>query len=152
MKYKQSQFGWVIIILFTLLVAFLCLAYALQWGDNPLPFTPFLVLSSFLVVLGFMLHKLTVEVNGATLKLSYGIGQISFKYDIDELEETEIIKVPWYYGIGIRITPKGMLYSIHGWKALQVNFTSKGKSKRVMVGTAEPEQLKKVLEHNCKKS
>ena len=98
-----------------------------------------------------MLYKLTVEVKGTTLRLSYGIGLISLKFNIDELEETEIIRVPWYYGVGIRITPKGMLYSIHGWKALQINFKSKGKSKRVMVGTAEPELLKKVLEHNCKK-
>ena len=151
MKYKQSQFGWVVIILFALLVAFLCLAYAFQWGGNPLPFIPFLALSSILVILGLMLYKLTVEVKGTTLRLSYGIGLISLKFNIDELEETEIIRVPWYYGVGIRITPKGMLYSIHGWKALQINFKSKGKSKRVMVGTAEPELLKKVLEHNCKK-
>lgn len=151
MKYKQSQFGWVVIILFTLLVAFLCLAYAFQWGNNPLSFIPFLTLSSIPVILGLMLYKLTVEVKGTTLRLSYGIGLISLKFEIDELEETEIIRVPWYYGIGIRITPKGMLYSIHGWKALRINFKSKGKSKRVMVGTAEPELLKKLLEHNCKK-
>lgn len=151
MKYKQSQFGWVVIILFTLLVAFLCLAYAFQWGNNPLSFIPFLTLSSIPVILGLMLYKLTVEVKGTTLRLSYGIGLISLKFEIDELEETEIIRVPWYYGIGIRITPKGMLYSIHGWKALRIKYKSKGKSKRVMVGTAEPELLKKLLEHNCKK-
>lgn len=151
MKYKQSQFGWVVIILFTLLVAFLCLAYAFQWGNNPLSFIPFLTLSSIPVILGLMLYKLTVEVKGTTLRLSYGIGLISLKFEIDELEETEIIRVPWYYGIGIRITPKGMLYSINGWKALRIKYKSKGKSKRVMVGTAEPELLKKLLEHNCKK-
>ena len=151
MKYKQSQFGWVVIILFTLLVAFLCLAYAFQWGNNPLSFIPFLTLSSIPVILGLMLYKLTVEVKGTTLRLSYGIGLISLKFEIDELEETENIRVPWYYGIGIRITPKGMLYSIHGWKALRIKYKSKGKSKRVMVGTAEPELLKKLLEHNCKK-
>jgi hypothetical protein len=151
MKYKQSQFGWVVILLFTLMVAFLCLAYAFQWGNNPLSFIPFLTLSSIPVILGLMLYKLTVEVKGTTLRLSYGIGLISLKFEIDELEETEIIRVPWYYGIGIRITPKGMLYSINGWKALRIKYKSKGESKRVMVGTAEPELLKKLLEHNCKK-
>lgn len=149
MKYKQSQFGWVIILLFILLVVFLCLAYALQWGNNPLTFTPFLVLSSFLVVLGFMLYKLTVEVKGSTLRLAYGIGLINFKFEIDQLEETEIIRVPWYYGIGIRITPNGMLYSIHGWDAVRISYKSKGKKKTVMVGSTEPEKLKRVLETNC---
>jgi hypothetical protein len=133
------------------MVAFLCLAYAFQWGNNPLSFIPFLTLSSIPVILGLMLYKLTVEVKGTTLRLSYGIGLISLKFEIDELEETEIIRVPWYYGIGIRITPKGMLYSINGWKALRIKYKSKGESKRVMVGTAEPELLKKLLEHNCKK-
>jgi len=151
MKYEKSQLGWVVIVLFALVIVFLCLAYALQWGDNPLPFIPFLGLSSVLVLLGFMLYKLTVEVTGSTLRLTYGFGLINLNFEIDELEETEIIRVPWYYGIGIRITPKGMLYSIHGWKALRIKYKSKGKSKTVMVGTAEPEQLKQALEDNWKK-
>ena len=92
MKYKQSQFGWVVIILFTLLVAFLCLAYAFQWGNNPLSFIPFLTLSSIPVILGLMLYKLTVEVKGTTLRLSYGIGLISLKFEIDEDRKSKVQK------------------------------------------------------------
>lgn len=151
MQYKQSQFGWIVISLFTILVVFLSLAYAFQWGGNPLPFNVFLLMITVLIILVLLLYKLTVQVNSATLRLTYGIGLINLTFEIEELEETKVIQVPWYYGVGIRITPKGMLYSIHGLKVLQLKYNSKGKSKSLMVGTAEPELLKKVLEHNCNK-
>ncbi len=151
MKYKKSQIGWIAIMIFAPVIIFLYLAYANQWGNNPLPFVPFLVLAVLFVVICFMFYKLTVELDESTLKLTYGIGLIRIKFKIDELVRIEIIRTPWYYGLGIRITPKGMLYNIQGSKAVNIEYTSNGKSKSVMVGTPEPEQLKKALEDNWKK-
>ena len=99
-----------------------------------------------------MFYKLTVELSDSTLKLTYGIGLIRIKFKIDELLQTNIIRTPWYYGLGIRITPKGMLYNIQGLKAIKIDYTSSGKRKSVMIGTPEPDQLKKALEYNWKKA
>jgi len=151
MKYKKSQIGWVVILIFAPLIIFLYLAYVNHWGNNPLPFVPFLVLALLFGVIVAMFYKLTVELSGSTLKLVYGIGLIKIKFEINELERTEIIKIPCYYGLGIRITPKGMLYNIQGSKAVNILYTSNGKRKSIMVGSPEPEQLKKALENNWNK-
>ncbi|MEM1135923.1 MAG: hypothetical protein AAGI07_08780, partial [Bacteroidota bacterium] len=75
--------------------------------------------------------------------------RISFK--IDRLEQAQIIKTPWYYGLGIRMTPEGMLYNIQGPKAVKIRYLSNGRNKSVMIGTLEPEKLNKVLETHFKK-
>jgi len=98
-----------------------------------------------------MFYKLSVELQGTKLRLIYGIGLIRFKFNIDQLECSEIITTPWYYGLGIRITPKGMLYNIHGSKAVRIEYITNGKRESVMIGTPEPEQLKNSLEQNVRK-
>ena len=79
------------------------------------------------------------------VRLKYGIGLISLKFKMDEVESLESIKTPWYYGLGIRITPKGILYNIQGLKAVRIHYLKDGKSKKVMIGTDEPEELMKAL-------
>lgn len=148
MKYKKSQIGWVVAGTFAPIILFLIIAYANQWGNNPLPLIPFLVVTGILVVIGSLFYKLTVELDGSILKLTYGIGLIEIRFKIDNLIETRIVKTPWYYGLGIRVTPKGMLYNIQGSKAVKIKYVSNGRSKSVMVGSPEPERLKQVLEDN----
>lgn len=125
---------------------YLILSYMFQWGSHPMPFVPTLLLVMLFVVVCLLFYKLIVEVDGRTLRLIYGIGLIRIKYKIDELERVEIIKTPWYYGLGIRITPKGMLYNIQGLKAVRIKYLRDGKRESVMVGSAEPEELMEALE------
>jgi hypothetical protein len=139
-----------LVLIFATAILYLYLAYANQWGNNPLPFAPFLLLSILCFVICLLFYKQTVEIDGSTLKLIYGIGLIKLKFKIDQLERTEIIKTPWYYGLGIRITPKGMLYNINGSKAVKIEYRSNGKNKSIMVGTADPEQLKRALDKTFK--
>jgi len=126
----------------------LYLVYANQWGNNPLPLIPFVVLAGLFVIISSLFYKLTIELHGSVLKLIYGIGLIRIQFKIDNLVETRIINTPWYYGLGIRITPKGMLYNIQGSRAVEIKYLSNGKSKSVMVGTPEPERLKQALVDN----
>lgn len=145
MKYRKSQIGWFAIGIFIPIILLLYLSYAYQWGNNPLPFIPFVVLTGLFVIIISLFYKLTIEFDGSVLKLIYGIGLIRIRFKIDELVETREIKTPWYYGLGIRITPKGMLYNIQGSKALEIKYISNGKSKLVMVGTPEPKRLQQAL-------
>lgn len=150
MKYKKSQIGWIIISLLLTAIIFLSLAYTNQWGNRPLPFTPYILLTLLFSGICALFYQLTVEVNGSTLKLIYGIGLIRIRFAIDKLEETKIIKTPRYYGLGIRITPDGMLYNIQGTKAVKISYTTNKKKKSLMIGTTEPEKLIRVLEDNWK--
>ncbi len=151
MKYRKTQIGWVAIGLFVPVILFLLLAYANQWGDNPLPLIPFIILVGLFVVISSLFYKLTVELEESVLRLIYGIGLIRITFKIDRILAVKTIKTPWYWGLGIRITPKGMLYNIQGSKAVKIAYIRNGKNKSVMVGTPEPVRLKQILEENFKR-
>ncbi len=146
MSYSKSQTGWIIIGLMSAIIILIVLLYIFQWGTNTLSLMPFLALLSIFSFLMLLFYQLTVELDGSVLKVIYGIGIITIRFRIDELLDTEVIKTPWYYGWGIRITPKGMLYNIYGPDAVRIKFTHNGKKKSIMVGSPEPEKLQHALE------
>ena len=145
MDYKKSQYGWVIIGMFAPMMLFLFFSYLYQWGNNPLTLVPFVLVTGLLGIILALFYKLTIVVKGSVLQAIYGIGLIRFRFKIDRLVGTQIIKTPWYYGLGIRVTPQGMLYNIHGLKAVRIKYLSTGISKSVMIGTPEPQLLSKKL-------
>ena len=141
MMYRKSQYGRLLIVVVLGVLIFLFLSYLYQWGDNPIPFLPFLLITILFLVVFVLFYKLTIEIRGSELYIIYGVGIIRIVFKIDQLKHVEAIRTPWYYGLGIRITPKGMLYSIQGLKAVRLQFSSKGRHKKVMVGTPEPDKL-----------
>ncbi len=151
MKYQKSQIGWAMIWVFLPIIVLLGMAYQFQWGNNPIPLIPFIVLMAVLSLTGILFYKLTVSFDGTVLKLTFGIGLVVFNFKIDELIHSEVIKTPWYYGLGIHFTPKGTLYNVHGFKALMINYRSGHRTKKLLVGSAEPEKLKSVLDSHFHK-
>jgi len=55
---------------------------------------------------------------------------------------------PWYWGLGIRITPKGMLYNIQSRKALALRYVYQGKEKEILIGSKDRSQLETLLKAN----
>jgi hypothetical protein len=151
MVYRKSQTGWILIWIFVPIIAFLYLAYLNHWGNHPITFGPFVALSGLFILIAALFFKLTVEVEDSVIRVIYGIGLIRIMFRIDQLESVETLRTPWYYGLGIRVTPQGMLYNIHGTKAVRVNYLREGKRKSVMIGTPEPERLKAVLDEHFMK-
>jgi len=146
MHYKKSQIATLLIGIMFLFSLTFGIAYVNQWGNSPLTLTSFLIVTSILALITVLFYKLTVEIDGKVLKLTYGIGLIKFKFQIDKLEKIQTIKIPWHYGLGIRLTSQGILYNIHGLKAVKIKYSNSGKSKSMMIGTAEPELLKEAFE------
>lgn len=149
-KYQSTQTGWLINSIMMSTILFLTLAYLFQWGDNPLPLVAYIALVSIFIFIVLLLYKMKIQVLEDYIMVVYGVGIIKFKLKIDQLEEVHIIKIPIGYGIGIRITPKGMLYNIHGRTVVQVKFHSGSVSETVMLGTDNPEALKEVIEKQFK--
>lgn len=146
MSYKKTQIGWFFILTFFPLIVLMSLFYIKQWGNEPLTFSLFLFIAGLFLLILALFYQLKVEIEGKVLRLSYGIGLIRFRFAMDTLVETKVIKTPWYYGLGIRITPKGLLYNIQGRKAVEISYLRDGKKKSFMVGSAEPEELKRALD------
>ena len=65
------------------------------------------------------------------------------KIQLDDIERYQAVKNPWYYLLGIRYTPRGWLFAVSGYSAVELEMKS---GKYYRIGTDEPEKLIKALD------
>lgn len=143
MKYFEKQTGWTMIIAM-LIGTFACLGLYLL-DPKAFPISAFGVLILVFVLVGLLFYQMTTSVTDNILQVKYGIGLIKFTFQLKDVSKTEILKTPWYYGLGIRYTPNGTLYNIQSRRAVRVTHGDNGRSKHFMVGTKRPDELSKIL-------
>ncbi len=145
-KYSGFQFGWLIVIVFLIVIGWITVAYTFQWGYNPVPKAGYIV---FLVLFSGILlffYGMTVIVDEKQIIIKFGIGFYSRKIDLSSIKSVESITYPSYYGYGIRLIHNGILYNVSGKYAVRLTFKN---SKRViLIGTNDWENLKAVIEEN----
>lgn len=146
--YDKTQKGWLLYSIFSVILVFMFFAYLNQSGSNPIPLWPFIFLIVlFLIIIG-LFYRLRIVINSGVIRVIYGVGLIKFVFKPEIVNSVEVINTPWWYGLGIRFTPKGMLYNIQGSKAIRINYTEGGIAKNVMLGSPEPERLREfILDH-----
>jgi len=72
--------------------------------------------------------------------ISYGIGLIKIRIQQKEIESTKLVRNHWYYGLGIRVIPNGILYNAHGLDAVELTF--KGKRNIIRISSLDCKKLK----------
>lgn len=142
-NYKHTQFGYLIatlLIIGIILIMFLMKFYGFDW-------IAFIVLI-ILVICLFLFSALTISINNDILKISFGIGLIRKKFSIKDIESCRIVKNPWYYGWGIRLTHYGWLFNVSGFYAVEIKLKT---GKRYRIGTDVPYELEKVIQESIEK-
>lgn len=145
MKYQSTQIGWLMIIVFSLVLAHITLSYFTGFGDNPLPFSVYSILLIVFIAVLLVFYRLKIVVNESIINVIYGIGLVHFKIKPEIIHSVKVVKVPWMYGLGIRYTSKGMLYNIQGRNAVEISYWD-GKEKTVLIGSKDPVELKGFIE------
>ncbi len=142
MLYKHTQSGWVIIFtvgntsLIFLLLAFFLKMSIIAW------------IAIFLLVLTlFIFGSLTIEVTSEKLKWYFGISLVRKSIFLHEIQTVSIIKNPWYYGWGIRLTPHGWLYNVSGTRGVEIELKS---GKKFRLGSDEPEKLAQIIDNGIR--
>ncbi len=135
--YEHTQTGYLSII-FAGFAAFFSAFILLYVG---LPYWGLLAFAITGAMLA-MFSTLTVSVDERELQIRYGIGIFRKRFPVEDLNECEVVRNPWWYGWGIRLTPRGWLYNVSGLDAVEI-LRKDGKTFRV--GTDEPEHLKAAL-------
>lgn len=143
MKYQKTQYSW-IPILFILMLVFINYAYFNNMGTKPIPLLPTVLLTVFFVLLSLTFYKLTISITAIEITAKFGIGLLKRRMLLQDIKTIELVKIPWYYGIGIRATPYGLLYNIRTGKAILLQ--NSNKTKTFLVGTADFENIKNILE------
>jgi CBS domain containing-hemolysin-like protein len=138
MRYRHRQFGTTLVALLGgTVIGVLVAAHHSGWH----PLAVAVLAIPALVLLLF--HSLTVEVTDDTVHVYFGAGLAAFDFALRDIESVAVVRNPWYYGWGIRITPHGWLYNVSGLDAVELTLAC---GKRVRIGTDEPHRLAQAIE------
>lgn len=142
--YHHTQIGYLTITV--LGIALLCSALLMAIvGFNWIGFAVLVFIATCLVLFA----TLTVDINEDLLEIRFGPGVIRKKFPLKEIESCQVVKNPWYYGWGIRLTPHGRLYNVSGFYAVEIKFKD---GKKFRIGTNVPKELEQAILQSIKKS
>ena len=136
-QYRHTQIGYLLIILYSALVVFIGYLTVLM-DFNPFALAALIVM---LIVLR-LFSSLTVAVDEQMIKIQFGFGVIRKAFLLRDIESFCEVKNPWYYGWGIRFTPRGWLFNVSGFSAIELQMKN---GKRYRIGTDEPDDLASAL-------
>jgi hypothetical protein len=134
-RYEHTQIGHVII---WSLLAIILIASSGLIGNHALPVLILLLLLVCLV----LFYKLKITIQNETLCASFGPGIIRKRVRLAEIVGCEPIRIRWWYGWGIHLTPRGWLYNVSGFDAVAITLRDGGK---FALGTDDPNGLAAAL-------
>ena len=136
-RYEHTQVGYFIVV--GIVAAMVAIGIIMvNTGSNWIAIAVLVVLA--LVLLLF--HSLTVIINEEELVLQFGPGLIRKRFKLNEIESCQAVRVPWYYGWGIRSTPQGMAFRVSGFDAVQLRLVT---GKEYLIGTDVPQELEEAI-------
>ena len=91
-----------------------------------------------LAVVAWLFSSLTVTVAEKELRWYFGPGFWNKAIARDDIQSSEAVRTKWWYGWGIRYTPKGWLYNVSGFDAVAI---TEGSGKTTLIGTDRPQEL-----------
>ena len=145
MKYEKAQIGWLMIVLFSIVSINLTICYLMKIGNRPLPLDVYIILMSIIVLVLLVFYRLKIRVDNLGIHIIYGIGLVYININPEKINHVRVVKTPWYSGLGIRVTGKGMLYNIQGSHAIEISYV-KGNIKTVQIGSNDALGLKQFIE------
>ena len=134
-RYEHTQFGHVII---WSLLPFIVLVGSGGFVGSLYHRQPPLVVLIILVAALLLFYKLTIKIEDETLCASLGIGIIRKRVRLADIAGREAIRIRWWYGWGIHLTPYGWLYNVSGFDAVAITLRDSGK---FALGTDDPHGL-----------
>ena len=136
-RYKHTQVGYFITI--AIVAAMVAIGIIMvNTGVNWIATTVLVVLAVVVV----LFHSLTVVISGEELVVQFGLGVIRKRFKLNEIESCQAVRIPWYYGWGIRLTPQGMVFRVSGFHAVQIRLIT---GKEYLIGTDVPQELEEAI-------
>jgi hypothetical protein len=136
-RYEHTQVGYVIIVGIVAAMVGIGIILAKE-GGNWIAIAVLVVLA---VVLA-LFHRLTVVINEEEIIVQFGPGLIRKRFKLDQIESCRAVRIPWYYGWGIRATPQGMVFRVSGFDAVQVRLIT---GREYLIGTDVPQELEEAI-------
>ena len=137
-QYKHTQIGYFLLIVYSIAVLFV------GYLNIMTNFNPFALASLIIILIALgIFTRLTVTVDNQMIKVQFGLRIVRKAFRLNEIEAYRVVKNPWYYGWGIRFTPRGWLFNVSGFSAIELQMKN-GKTYRI--GTDDPDNLAAALD------
>lgn len=137
-RYTHTQIGYFLLTVYSIVVLFLGYL-CIMTNFHPLTLISLIII---LILLGTF-ARLTVTVDDRIIKIQFGLRIIRKTFPLKEIETYHVVKNPWYYGWGIRFTPRGWLFNVSGFSAIELQMKN---GKRYRIGTDDSDNLAKTLD------
>ena len=111
-RYQHTQIGHAIV--WSLLAIILIVNGGLGHHAPPL------AVSIMLLVCLILFYRLNVTIDDETLCASFGPDIIRKRVPLADIVRCEPIRIRWWYGWGIHVTPCGWLYNVSGFDAVAI--------------------------------
>ncbi len=132
-RYEHTQIGHVII---WSLLAIILIASGLIGSSAHRE--PPVIVSIILLVCLVLFYKLRITIENEFLCVSFGPGIIRKGVRLAEIIGCEPIRIHWWYGWGIHLTPAGWLYNVSGFDAVAITLRD---GRKFALGTDDPHGL-----------
>ncbi|RME50449.1 MAG: hypothetical protein D6790_21210 [Caldilineae bacterium] len=133
MNYKHTQIGWLILaaeaLALAILAPMLVRADAMAWAALAVV---------LLVGAALLFGALTVEIGPDALHIRLGLGLVRARLPLAQVRSFRKVRDPWYFGWGVRLIPRAVLYRVSGLDAVEVVLDN---GKCYHIGTDEPDAL-----------
>lgn len=139
--YKESQpFNLILFILIPTAIL-IVIASIFELGTKPIPLGVGIPLALTFLLLCVPFYKLDIVITDTQAIVQFGTGLFKRSIPINNLDlsTAKSIQLPWYWGIGYRITPQGTLFSTKTGDGLYIN--SKDKSTEFFISTKNSTQI-----------
>jgi hypothetical protein len=136
MTYRHKQVGyWILAIVSVPVAASVAIGLVAGMGKG----TTTILFLSLLIPLaaGVVFSTMSVAVDDTAVSWHFTGGIAKGRVPLEAIVSAEIVELPWFYGWGIRFTPRGTLYRVGGKSAVEV-VTDK---KRINLGSDDAEGL-----------
>ena len=133
-RYEHTQIGyWIIFVLFAATV-FVAITGIAAPSDRGVLVTDGII-ELILLICAIVFSRLTIKIDEETLLACFGIGLICKKVPLSEIVRCESIRIRWWYGWGIHLTPYGWLYNVSGLDAVAITLRD---GRKFALGTNDP--------------
>jgi hypothetical protein len=135
-SYQHTQVGYLTLAVLGAAITGAVYAAAVTGAGGPLAVAGILA-GAFL-----LFATLTTRVRDGRVVVSFGPGLIRRRISLDDIREVRVVRNPWYYGWGIRLTPQGWLWNVSGLQAVELELKD---GRRFRIGSDEVEALAEAL-------
>jgi hypothetical protein len=93
--------------------------------------------------------SLTTTVSDQELHVRFGIGLIRRRIPLTRIVKAVAVRNRWYYGWGMRLTPRGWLWNVWGLGAVELTYVD---GRHFRIGSDEPERLAAEIQRGIERS